>query len=263
MSGNARQGRVDPITLRPCCASALRQASQTRAGLDAEHRQRVTEVNSLKRRLRQYAATLDAVSSHAKDEVATALSARNAAMTRSAQYVAERDALQAALKEAQDKHEALTGKHGDLEHKVSTMASSLEGALSDLERLRGECERLRKLASENEKVLDGLRVEKSAADSALTQLKGERRAAMEDRDLAMESVADLRAQLSAVERELALMKQAERDRQPPDIPAHMRTLLAEETAQNVENKALNLIRALAGGCMEFVQDKVKENETCQ
>lgn len=205
----------------------------------------------LKRRLRQYANTLDAVSARAREEVASAVEARNDARAqatkaecRADDYAEETSRLRAALAESRARHETLAR---ELEQ-ANTNATK---ARAQADSLRVETSRLRVRAKES----DRRRAERDAVaaqkDAELYRVKAAFNTIKEERDSFADEARTNGAELLATRRELAIVRHQLETRAPPEITPAVRADIGEVAARAVERRAMRLFRAIAEHYAEF------------
>lgn len=243
-------------------APALRMASKRRAdaataqlrSTESQLGSAQAELTSVKRRLRQYASTLDAVSGHAKEEIGVALGARNSALAAASTAAAERDALSTKNETLTTALAASKAEHAELKRQHGTVNIALTTAVEECDRLRREHERSKRAANGLSARAAALEREKSQMKGDLTALKLSRRATTEERDEAVDALHEARTQLAATKRELALVRHQLATRAPPEISQSVRRDIAEGSAVAVERRMIGMIRAVAKHYIEFGRD---------
>lgn len=206
---------------------------------------------TIKRRLRQYAATLDAVTTRAREEVGVALAARNEARE-SAEH--HRAAAQSARVKAEANEAALTElrtRHSDSVDAAARAREQAENALHELNAERAESARLRALAAESAAKMQAAVDSHARTTAELTALRLEKNAIALARDEALDTVNSLTAELQATKRELTLVRHELDTQAPPEISQSVRDDIAEGAASAVEKRTLQLLRKLARHYAEF------------
>lgn len=251
MADNHR-ARVDPrVPTRVCCRrEAARTGAALRAAEETSNAQ-LAELHAVKRRLRQYAATLDAVSVRAKEEIGVALAARNDARGAGAAAAADRDAhaarsdaLQSALADARIELAATARAHEQAD-------DACRAALADRDVLRGSLSAAQRALADADAHGAAAAAARDVAAADLAQERMARRAAITDRDALADALGAAQAQLAAAQRELALVRHQLATQAPPEISASVRRDIAERAAAAVERRTIDLIRTVAEHYLSF------------
>ncbi len=210
-----------------------------------------TEAFVLKRRLRQYATTLDAVSARAREEVAIALAARNEARSTANRAVMEKDevaseleSLKAALDASRKKHEEMATKHVVERDRALTFDEEAKG-------LRADNKRLQRLVTETEakKHEDGALLATRSAE--LYRVNGLLKAVTEEKDALKDENVEIVKELNTTKRELAIVRHELATRAPPEISQNVRRDIAERAGDAVERRTLRMLRAIARHYLKF------------
>lgn len=217
-----------------------------------------SELATVKRRLRKYAYALDAVSKSAKEEIQTALEARNGALAEASTITVERDNLAKNCDNLASRLKSHVEETVELKRRFDVNNKCLTKAVSEVSRLRNELERSKRFSSDLRTKVNTFVHQKSNLSANLTSERLSKRGIMEERDALQEDLNASNAELCAVKRELALVRHELATRSPPEISEEVRDDIAHRSARAVERRTLKVIRAVAKHFLEFKVEQQKE-----
>ncbi len=199
----------------------------------------------LKRRLRQYAHTLDAVSARAREEVASAVEARNDARAHAAKaecraddYADEVARLRAALAESRARHESLASQLEQANTRAVNTKAQADAMRVELSRIRSRAKDADRRRAERDSVL-------AQKDAELFRVQAALSTAKQERDTYADEARSKGAELQATQRELAIVRHQLETRAPPEITKAVRSDIGEYAARAVERRAMCMLRAIA------------------